>query len=335
MVEPIRDRSELRARECNRVSAQDAALDNELDDLLLSFEDDDDIASAARDAEALITKCAKAFESPMAAEVPPDPADVESARLLADYWFPDTAAVQLDVALLTDSDLTQALNALVKAVSRSVPLAPYHVIRERYCAISVVMNERGCVPPRFRLQRPLPRKQKDATPGDTLMMRDRQIIDMHWLHCRGKRDALPDRAFAELFVGDELDFDLAAFLAEKSWTSEAKAEKVLNLIPHEQLQLACLRTRTINDAWRNSEKSMKTTIDRRLREQLVAEPSLKPHVEDLKLLWLADKMVGMSGLAAVAQMHGWLSGKAPLSISTLHGKLRRMRRRTVSGVGKT
>jgi len=314
--------AERRELELNRVSEQDLALDKELDDLLLGLDEDDGSAEAAR--EALEAAASSAKDVGAADKTVAHPQHDPAKELVECYCFPDVALDQVDFMPLTSSNQTKALKALIGTTT------PYHQIREKYCAISVAMNERGEVPPKFRPQRPLPRRMQKATPDDTLMMRDRQVIDMHWLHSRGKRDELPDRAFAPLFANEELDFDRAAILAAKSWTNEAKVGKVLNLIPHEELQLACLRTKAVADRWRYAENSMKTTIDRRLREQLVSEPSLKTHIEDFKLLWLADKVMEGQGLLAVAQMHGWISGKAPLSISTLSAKLKRMRRRTAT-----
>lgn len=321
------DLAERRERELNRVTKRDLESENALDDLLLGLDEDGDSAEAARNALEVAAISAKVVSTiePTAPRPQHDPAK----RLVESYYFPDVCLAQVDFTPLNSNDQTRALKALIGTAGA------YHQIREEYCAIALAMNERGEVPPKFRPQRPLPPRTQKATSDDTLMMRDRQVIDMHWLHCRGKREELPDRAFATLFVEEELDIDVAGVLASKAWTNEIKADKVLNLIPHEQLQLACLRTKAVAEAWRNAESSMKTTIDRRLRKQLVSEPSLKPHIEDLKLLWLAEKVLDGEGLAAVAQMHGWLAGKAPLSISTLSTKLKRMRRRTAAGGGKT
>lgn len=327
--------AERQGREATRVTAKDAALEKVLEDLLLGLNDHESSELAAREAQSVIANCAKAAsEATQPSKCPSNPVNEAANRALENYKFPETTVAQHYFAPLSDCDLAKQLNSLVGTSSRFKPLMPYHFIREQYCAICMVMNERGLQPPRFRPHRALPHLLQKATSDETLMMRDRQVIDMHWLHCGGKRDTLSDKTFADLFVDDELDFDLAAYLAEKSWKVEVKTSKVLNLIGHEELQMAYLRTKAIADAWRNAENTMKNTVDRRLREQLVSTPSLKPHIEDFKQLWLADKIVGEMGLAAIAQMHGWLSGKSPLATTTLSEKLRRMRRRTAAKVGK-
>ncbi len=246
------------------------------------------------------------------------------AELLAYYEFHETAAHERDYDHLSDDELIEALRDLV------TDQTPYHVIRDRYTAIACIMNRRGVFPPKFRPQRSLPLKKKEASDDSELVMRDRQVIDMHWLHCRGKRDVVPAKYFANIFVGDELDFRLASQLASKKWKLEIKAEKSLNLLRHEQLPLAILRGKEVADDWRNAERSMLTTIDKRLREQALTAPSLKLHIEDFKRLWLAERIVGRGKgrLPLIAQMHGWISGKAPLATSTLSEKLKRMRIRT-------
>lgn len=253
------------------------------------------------------------------------------------YCFPDTAAKQAQLSALADHELRAAMDALLKGRNAEGSLSSYLSIRDAYCAMSEVMNRRGLMPPRFRPQRslPAPVMGRKATPDDTLMMRDRQVIDLHWLHCAGKRDELDAGEFTSLFAADEFDFDRASKLAAKSWKTEVKIAKVLNLDVHEEWQMACLRSKGVDDAWRNALRSMRTVIDRRLREQAFVEPGLKKDIEDLKLLWVADKMAGELGLAAISKVHGWLACKAPLALSTMSAKLRRMRRRTAPKGGRS
>jgi len=277
------DLAERRERELNRVSRRDLELDKALDDLLLELDENDDSAQTAREVLETAASSAKAIAptAPTAGQPQHEPAK----HLVESYYFPDVEIAKANFMRVTPGERLDAVKRLLGSA------CSYHQIREEYCALSLAMNECGDVPPKFRFMRPLPRQTVKATLDDTLMMRDRQVIDMHWLHSRGKRDESPDRTFTTLFVDEELDFDMAGALASKAWTNEIKAEKVLNLIPYEQFQLAILRTKAVADTWRNAENSMKTTIDRRLREQSVSEPNLKPHIEDLKRLWLAEKLM--------------------------------------------
>ena len=301
-----------RMAELARPDRQEAEFEQMLNEALASIESEGDEAEGGTN----VDKAPAAFISP-------------STLLVTHYGFPETVLFEPDYEHLDDSALRQALQGLV------LECVPYHLIRDRYIAIASIMNRRGACPPKFRPQRSLPRMKKSATDDDELMMRDRQVIDMHWLHCRGKRDIVPGKKFASIFVGDELDFDLAGLLASKGWPHEVKAESVLNLIPHEQQYLAILRSKSVANAWRNAERSMTTTVEKRLREQAIFLPALKPHIEDFKHLWLADRMIGKGKgrLSLVAQMHAWISGKAPLATSTLSEKLKRMRIRTAPRTG--
>lgn len=315
-----------RLAELERPDPHEPELQQMLDDLLALADDEIDGVDNDSHPHSVIQDAANDLEGAGAVEVPVSPATV----LVTHYEFPETALFEPDYEHLNDSALKQTLLKLV------VEPAPYHVIRDRYTAIASIMNRRGACPPKFRPQRSLPRKKKEATDDKELMMRDRQVIDMHWLHCRGKRDVVPSKDFASIFVEDELDFYLAGQLASKGWAHDIKIEKILNLIPHEQLQLAILRIKSIADDWHSAERTMATTIEKRLREQAVATPSLKTHIEDFKHLWLAEKMLGRGKgrLPLVAQMHAWISGKAPLATSTLSEKLKRMRIRTGSNAGR-
>ena len=252
---------------------------------------------------------------------------------LNDYNFPLIEGAQEHFDALKDTELVSALEKVMKRCDSDGKLVCYMDLRDDICTISVVMNQRGVQPPAFRPKRSLPNPtlRSEFSVADTIMMIDRQIIDLHWLHCCGKRDLLDDnRAFAELFAGDELDFDLAEQFAKKSWAGRVKTTKVLGLIQYEQWQMAFFRSRDVEHAWRNARTSMQQTIGKRLREQAVREPRLASHIEEMKLLWLADKMAIHLGQKIVGQVYSWLTGTPKLAPSTLSVKLRRMRRRTNS-----
>lgn len=268
-------------------------------------------------------------EAPSTVGTPPVPRDPVVPDFVS-YDYIDTRDEQKEFVGVSDSDLTATLDRLLTQRDSDGGLVPYHVLRRRYCALSEVMNHRGIVPPRFRPKRSIPKLPAGAKhdPNDTLMMRDRQVIDLHWLYCRGKRDQLADRKYADLFAGDELDFKLAADLATKTWSLNSKVFKVLNLLSYDEWQMAYLRSKETDDTWRNAFTTMNTTIDKRLRNQAVKTPSLRPHIADLKSLWVAQKVAGDLGQRVVAEVHGWLSGSAPLAASTLSAKLRRMKRNT-------
>lgn len=297
-------------------------IDDGLDDLLQGCGlGDDKFESAKRQKEKVVALCAQSRVS----------ADDLARRAVQSYIFPSTSGDENGLIASEDDELSAALGALVEKRDTDGRKLPYHHVRSAYCSISLAMNRAGVRPPRFRPIRalPIPILGQKPCANDTLMMLDRQVIDLHWLHCRGKREVIADsQEFAELFAEEEFDFELASRFAAKAWTIEKKTAKVLNLVAHEEWQMAILRTKAEEDKWRSAIASMKTTIDRRLREQLFKEPALKSHIEDFKLLWLADKMAGHYGQGAIGRVHGWLTGRESLAPSTLSSKLRRMRRRT-------
>lgn len=349
--------------ECNdNVVAIDAAtLDDELEDLLKELSESND--AGAVETLATVTSAPRQIEEKkepapaLPSKYQPITATVEDKRIEAHSpltahsaaaspnreaeaevskegyrfpWVDESNASRF--ALMTDSELTSALGALINRRGSDRQPTSYLDIRIRVdcCTINVVMNQRGLLPPAFRPNRPLPKPVRGFKPSDeeTIMLVDRQLIDIHWLHCRGRRHSLGGREFAELLNGDDFNRDLAERFALKGWTADIKSVKVLKLVEYDQWQMSVLRPKTIRDIWRNSRKSMENTIDLRLREQAVKEPDLTPHIEDFKYLWLADKIVGHLGQKIVGQVHSWLNGKLPLAPSTLSPKLRRMRRRT-------
>lgn len=255
--------------------------------------------------------------------------EVEEARYK--FQWPDESFVSR-LSLLLDSQLTSALEEIINRRGSDGQLVAYLNIKNECCAINVIMNQRGLLPPAFRANRPLPKPTKGLKPTDdaeTRMLVDRQIIDIHWLHCRGKRHKADSNEFANLLQGDQLNRDLAEQFALKSWTAEIKVDKVLKLIESDQWQMSVLRSKRIKDIWRNARNTMENKIDLRLREQAVKEPTLIPYIEDLKYLWLADKIARHLGQRIIGEVYSWLTG-SQLVPSTLSAKLKRMRRRTGS-----
>lgn len=324
---------ESREREFQRVSAQGVSLDDELDDLLLQLsEDDAEAEPAAQETQQIAPTCAQvATNGEQKAQIAADPIEHPAADFLKDYGFPDTALIEPEYESLPDAELRRVLIALSNTSPAKGELMPYHLFRDQYCAISMVMNQRGIQPPIFRPKRSLPKPIKGQKPdlSDTLMMLDRQVIDLHWLHCRGKRDLLAThKYFAELFAEEEFNIDLAAEFACKSWSIASKTHKVLDLMDFDQWQMAYFRGKPIEDSWRNAELTMNSTIDKRLRQHTLKKQEFAAHVQGLKQLWLADKMASDLGQKMVGQVYGWLTGEEPLAKGTLSAKLKRMKRRT-------
>ena len=253
-----------------------------------------------------------------------------AAKELSCYSFPGLNNVDDErLSSLGDNELADALKKLVKLKGEDGKLVSYLDIRFEMCGINEIMNRRGVLPPAFRDQRSLPApKGQKYTDEHAIIMCDRQMIDLAWLHSRGKRDLLVKGEFADLFTSDTLDYDLAEKLVRKGWSAQSKTEKVLNLTPYDQWQMASFRTKVERDKWRNAEVSAESTIVMRLREHAVRNRGFVPHVTEMKLLWLADKIASDKGQKVVAEVFGWLTGEHSLMPSTISAKLKRMRRRT-------
>ena len=250
-----------------------------------------------------------------------------------EYAFPLQEEDQNQFDSMTDMELMAALNKISSPRSGETELISYMAVRDDLCRISIIMNQHSMRPPGFRPKRSLPNTKigKRFSAEDTYMMLDRQIIDLHWLHCSGKRDLLDSNPeFADLFTWDEFDFDLAELLAKKGWTVESKTAQVLGLIPYEQWQMAFFRTRDVERTWRNAHTSMQQVIGKRLREKAVRDPRLAADIEEIKLLWLADKISIDLGRKCVGQVYAWLRGTPQLAPAILIKMLRRMRRQTKS-----
>lgn len=323
----------LRLSRAAVVAGDSDAIYDELDDLLLDVQQDSDTSGDG--VVSTVSDSAFSNQGTVSVELDGEPADTCSLGqpVLVNYEFPDTEHLQAKFALLSNAELRVQIEFMLNQRGSDGQLVPYLQIRDECCAIGEVMNRRGIQPPKLRPQRSLPmlpKGQKYDVP-DTVMSRDRQVLDLHWLHCRGKRDRIEHKAYGDLFTGDEFDFDLAVQFACKGWSLASKTVKVLDLIDFEQMQMAFFRMKHIDDAWKNGLSSMNTTISKRLREYVVKEPDFAVHIEGLKRLWLAEKMVvaaGLCGEKIIGQVYGWLMNEEPLAKGTLNSKLKRMRRRT-------
>jgi hypothetical protein len=269
------------------------------------------------------------------------------ATVIAD---PATQFVEAAGPMLTwarsknDKQLNHILDGLVNRPSGSLgsPLN-YMTIRAYVCAINTVMNERGLRPPRFRESRRVPYKPKPTsstprtpgkpspswlTPEQELLSSDRKMIDLHWLHVRGKREKIKDLAFRDLFDRPKFDFELASDFLAKDWKTEARATSILQLTEIEQWQLASIVSNSIQKQWKRiEEQSLK--VDRILRNHAFVRPQLAADVKDFKLLWITNEIAGGAPLSLIAKVFGWQKGEPPLSTSTISAKLKRMKRWTV------
>lgn len=205
----------------------------------------------------------------------------------------------------------------------------YSQIRDSYCAASIVMNERGLRPPRFRAACKGEKWQRGMTWTDEMkaMSNDMKIIELDWLHGAGVCSPVRDYEFSELLKSKEFDFDLATRFVITKWKAETRAMRILVLADVEQWQLSKLASAEVNKRWSRVIDDA-IAVERRLKSAAYRRPQLAHEVDDFKRLWIADQMCGGVDQRLIGMVHGWQKGKPPLAASTLSGKLKSMRRWT-------
>lgn len=233
-------------------------------------------------------------------------------------------------SLMSDQELEAAHTEICeRTYSRSASPVSYMTVRGDYCAASIVMNERGLRPPRFReaCQGAAWSRAVVWTEDLKAMSSDMKVIDLHWLHRAGIRSSVDDYEFSDLLARDDFDFDLAAGFVATRWKTEARVGKILALADAEQWQLKKLSSAAINALWKNV-LSEARVIEQRLKSAAWRRPHLLPDIQDHKRLWIADTICGGKNQNLIGLVHGWQKGALPLAASTLSSKLKTMRRRT-------
>lgn len=262
-------------------------------------------------------------------EAPSEPPQAASMAVAPPDGFQIDEALLAECRTQDDATLVQTLTEVANSQ------APFRDVLPRFLAASLVMNERGLLAPAYRPGRSLPRWGAEATPDDTARLRALQVLDLHWLWHRGKRDEIEDRRWATLFTGTDFDFDLAWGLAVEKFKKTGEKAKALNLSTFEQLQLATLKNDEVVAMVRRMQKA-EPTAKRNLRTHALADPSIGRFIPQWLELWRADYI--LKGLdvrsAAIGQLHGWMVGRAPLNDRNLRKSLATMRERTGSKAGR-
>ncbi len=174
------------------MSASDK-LERELDDLLAEvfqsqnddFPSDESYPGDAKDIPPVTIELTEPRTSTSSITVAPVvPLEDEVVGLYAEgYCFPeDVSGGWPTLKAMSVTELADALGDLSFKMN-GAKLVPYEEIRSHVCAISVELNLRGKLAPRFRqFRRP---SRKPTTADEVALSRDRQFIDLHWLHSTG------------------------------------------------------------------------------------------------------------------------------------------------------
>lgn len=214
--------------------------------------------------------------------------------------------------------------------------------RALICAIHLELNRRarsdsknpGTVAPRFReMLRPQYKSEMDE---DRTLSLDRQIIDLHWLHCRGVRKNIrtgsEKKSFDNLLMDDTFNFSHAEDFAKHLGPMEAK----INWIKPNEFEswlLATLQTKYMYERYHvichgeyRKGKLFETGYDQALQriENSISRSNrrLMKHAPEWALIWKCEKMVGGDGPQILSEMHALATGRdKPLDRSTVRNKL--------------
>ncbi len=216
------------------------------------------------------------------------------------YDFPakSLASVHPLTSHLSQEDLVEWLEEIISDDDQ-----PYSSIRDEACAIHIELNRRLRLAPRFRPARKIPREAKN--PDHVLLSRDRQFIDLHWLHASGyKKTIIDDRAsFRRMLTGRELKKLAAEQFAVAPLKADTKATW-LALPDQLAFQLAAIQTDTVRERFRVSLKGKKDAktgklavygrhqIEVILRNSVSHLPQLQRHVPTWVDIWHAARLVG-------------------------------------------
>lgn len=220
----------------------------------------------------------------------------------AEYRFPEDALsdASLELTAMSVAELAGKLHDLsIDMIGKE--FVPYLDIRQRVCAISIELNRRGTLAPRFRrLRRP---SSINKTAGDLALSRDRQFIDLHWLHCIKCQSPIHEGRpqFLKLLTAAVFDTKIAEMFVETPAFAEEKAEW-LALPDHVALQLDAIQSDTIRERYRvatsgaRSNGQVKTIgrlqVTAMLKNSVAHQPHLQKEVQLWANIWMCARLVG-------------------------------------------
>lgn len=200
-----------------------------------------------------------------AAPTPPTPPT--TAATPPPYRFPfddhDTQRRLRNARKLADVDLINGIDRLSFGTLKGERLEYGNVARGPLCAMSIVLNERGLLAPRFRGMRRLQKYKpgKTLTTDETHLSNDRQVIDLHWLWCTDKSRLNPKPPLGKLFAAEVFDFDQASEFVRTHGAAAEKAAR-LRLSEEQQLLLAVLHNKEVKKRWQTISEGEETARER-------------------------------------------------------------------------
>ena len=181
-------------------------------------------------------------------------------------------------------ELCELLNVFVFSITREEYLLDNN--REKYLAMHIAMNritlydDEIAKSPRFRPTLKVKwRNGGETFPlGEKFLSNDTQIIDLHWLHCRGRRHA-DDSVAKRVFAPDDFNFDEAEQFVVKKGKAVDKAI-MIGLTLDEQWEVNRLHSESIRITYKEIEKQTK-----KIRQILGNIAKRNQHVRGNQEVW--------------------------------------------------
>lgn len=242
--------------------------------------------------------------------------------------FPVSCIEELQPSSQPEEDIERLVRQLAKD-------GDYQAVRDSYCQLSTQLNLVGRWAPAFRTDVRL-----GKPPGHqdhTTLLRDKIVIDCHWLQATGAPVRCSDLRLKCLFDKDEpFDFEEAWAFAKHQWTAMHRANYVLSLTNQQQIQLAVLHgevvsTRRAAALGGKGARSLTPVrgkigeVMRCLNEWAERDCRVVPHLEDYRRLWLVRELLGPEApLRSIAALFALATGQTQKDEKTIRDKLKKL-----------
>ncbi len=240
------------------------------------------------------------------------------------YSFPVAEAnalrLQLNLPAKSDDQIAKGLVSVSgsKNATTGKRVTYARKVRNLFCALSLELNERGLLAPRFRRamrpswQSAIPDSEKD-------LHNDRQVIDLHWLHCRKSGKTLGKDEYCTLLVATDFNFDSASRFAAENDRSDTKA-RWLKLGDYVAWELAAIETKyrrerfstLMHGKYRDEKRDMygMTEVQSALATAAAKRKGNEDLVEGWATLWLVDRLLGNKATPTIrSQLWALATGK--------------------------
>lgn len=143
----------------------------------------------------------------------------------------------------------------------------YNEVRSRVCLLNALLNVKGEIAPAYRDMRSPAKRSKDAYSQDNhLISNDRQVLDLHWVHCQGwNTEVIPGHQKMQ-DKSQPFKWSLASKFVNVAGSTTRKAD-FLGLTEMEEMQLCTMvsqktrtRKQTVQNKWKQHIRDVKTSL---------------------------------------------------------------------------